>query len=315
MALAVVVALSAVSGPVYGGQDPTRVDLVFAWPRDFQADLEIQQVVDKGEIHAEVTTRCRLGLERHAKGMLVACRDATISPQYPGQYAVVSELLRIAVEFDWLVTAKGEFVGVTNTERVMQASWKLPGPAKTPLAERKRLEELMLAANEADARNSWAMLVSAWSGAALRVGQDLSIPGDLDTPMMPGSPVKGSQTMRIDRWLDCPGKATARCVEARAILEADPVTFTTALDRFFKTNATRPLGEPIRRTTHRREVVLVTDPATLVPYVLKVKTLDVVAYGDVKEARQAIEKTWTFTYPAGKESAPSPAAPSSLKQR
>jgi hypothetical protein len=64
----------------------------------------------------------------------------------------------------------------------------------------------------------------------------------------------------------------------------------------------------IRKADFRRQVVLVTDPATLIPYRLVVKSQSIVAVGDGKEARQDIEKTWTFTYPADKKSAPGPYA-------
>lgn len=304
-ALAVALALGAVPGMAHGGEAPGQVSLTFAWPKGLRAILEVRQVADgTGQPHVEMTTRCRLGLQLHPKGMLLSCREASISPEFDGEWAAASDLLKIAAEFDWVLTAKGEFAGVVNTDRLMAASWKLPGFAKIPPEKRQRVEELSLAANEADARETWAMLVSAWPGPPMPVGKDIAVPGELEVPLVPGVPVKGRQNLRVERWLPCPGRVQARCIELHADSEVDPAGYAEALDRFFKDNATRPLGEVIRKADFSREVVLVTDPSTLVPYRLAVKTRSTVAYGDGKEARQDIEKVWMFTYPAALDGGP-----------
>jgi hypothetical protein len=300
----------------HGREDPTQVSPTFAWPKGLQATVEVRQIADKtDQPHVEMTTRCRLAWQPHAKGMLITCREATISPEYPGEFSSVSNLLRIAAEFDWIVSAKGEFVGLINTDRLVAAMWKLPGPSTVPPEQRQKVAELSMAANDADARNSWAMLVSAWPGPPMPLGKDIAVPGDLEVPLVPGVPVKGRQSIRAERWLPCPGRAQTRCVELHADTAVDPAGYAETLDRFFKDNATRPLGEVIRRADYSREVVLVTDPATLVPYRLSVKTRSTVAYGEGKEARQDVEKVWTFTYPAAKDSVPGLEAPRSSDPR
>lgn len=304
-ALAASAALATAPALTWGGEDPAGVTPSFAWPPGLRANVEVRQVSDKtGQPHVDMTTRCKLNRQAHAKGLLVSCRDASISPEYSGEFAVVSDFLRLAAEFDWLVTAQGEFVGLANTDRMMAAMWKLPGPAKLSPEERKRVGDLSLAAGEADARTTWAMLVESWAGAPLTIGAEVSAPTDLEHPFVPGVPVRGRETAGADRWLDCPGQTRYRCIEIHAHTVVEPADFAVALDRFFQKHASKPLGERIQQATFSRSFVLVTDPATLVPYRLTVKTATSATLGDEKNLSQATEKTWTFTYPSRKELPP-----------
>ena len=73
---------------------------------------------------------------------------------------------------------------------------------------------------------------------------------------------------------------------------------------FFEVSATRPLGEVIRKAEFNRDVTLVTDPSTMVPYRLVERVHSTVWYGDDKEATQDTETVWTFNYEEGPSGTP-----------
>jgi hypothetical protein len=258
----------------------------------------MRQGTDKtDQPHAEFTTRCRLKVDGHPKGLLISCRDATITPEFRGELAAVSDFLRIAAEFDWLVTRGGEFVGLTNTDRMMAAYWKMPGPATVESEKRKHLVDVSLSAADADARSTWSMLVEAWMGATLTLGEEISGTDDMEIPLAPGARVRSRQTVRAERWLDCPSRSRLPCIELHVKTLADPADFAAALERVFERNATKPLGARVSLATFSREVVLITEPTTLTPYTLNVRTWTSTRAGNDKVVNQVVEKAWTFKYP------------------
>lgn len=297
MLLALIAVLWSASPPAQGG-GVERVSPKFAWPRGLAGVVEVRQTADKlGQPHVELTTRCKMHVQPHMKGLLVTCREATVTPEFGGEFAAVSTFLRTAAEFDWLVSEAGEFITLTSTERMMEAMWKLPGPAKLDGAERKRVGEVSLELANADARTTWTMLVEAWKSSSFALGEELVDPIDVDTPLAPGAPVRGRQTARAERWLECPGPARSRCLEIRGTTVGDPAALAAVVQRFFDKNAIKPLDKKVNHVQFSREIVLVTDPSTLVPYSLSTKTLSSASAGDELLASQAVEKRWTFFYP------------------
>jgi hypothetical protein len=114
----------------------------------------------------------------------------------------------------------------------------------------------------ADAREQWSYQVEAWLGRSIEMGQTVETTGRLPIAGVPGLEVEQRISLSARRWTSCaPGGIDRKCVELTLKADAGPEAFRKGLAA-----AGGKAARGFEDGSLAVEVVLVTDPETLLPW-------------------------------------------------
>jgi hypothetical protein len=113
-----------------------------------------------------------------------------------------------------------------------------------------------------DAREHWSYQVEAWLGRTLELGRVLATTARVPVAAVPGLEVEQRVALSARRWVSCaPGGLDRRCLELSLKADAGPEAFRKGLAA-----SGGKAAKGFEDGTLAVEVVLVTDPETLLPW-------------------------------------------------
>jgi hypothetical protein len=252
---------------------PRRADVAalrFGWPDDARARVTFRRTrLRTGERPEVFTARYETVAARGPTGVLVSTRGTTWKGDLPVAPALAPDAIRASEAVVQRVRPQGEFVALEGVEALRPVLARVLDEARVPPDQAERALGLALAATRAEAEELWNLLVGFWTGADLTVGERYAMQSEAELPLLAG--VRAPQAVEFGVRARVPCAASekvARCVELflrstpdRAALDRSSPAL---LARLFPDGEEAPAGAS-RELTAERTLVLVTEPATLLP--------------------------------------------------
>lgn len=293
---------------------PELVKLRFAWPAALDARVSYRLTRSRtGAPAAVFSARWDQRAERDEEGWRIATRDTRWDGDAPFPAEVAEEAVRATEQVALRIAPRGEFLDLEHAEALRPVLARVYEEAGVPEAQAERALAAAEAAARAEARELWNLGVGFWIDAELELGEPYVMQGEAELPLLPGVRADQSVEFRVRRRVPClAGERSPRCVEV--LLRSTP-------DRAAVQRSSRALrarlvgdgGEPVPEDAAgepelsvESELVLVTDPATLLPRRM-VWTRSIrlgAADPDAPALEQLERREYDYRYPAA---APEPA--------
>jgi hypothetical protein len=263
------------------------VSLRFAWPQAARAKVTYRRTrVRPGQKPGTFTARYEtLADAGGEKGELrVSVRGTAWRGDLPVPTVLAPEAIRAAETVVQRVRAQGEFAGLEGVEALRPVLARVLEDARIPPEQSERALALAVAAARAEAEEIWNLAVGFWSGADLRIGETYELQSEAELPLLPGVRVPQAVQFGVRRRVPCSAAERApRCVEVvlrstpdRAALERAAPALLARLrprppdadadeDADADADADEAPPGPAQGLAAERALVLVTDPATLLP--------------------------------------------------
>jgi hypothetical protein len=247
------------------------VPLRFAWPASARAKVTFRRTrLRTGQRPEAFTARYETASEAAEGGLAVTTRGTTWRGDLPFPSALAADAIRATEQVVQRVRPQGEFAGLDGVEALRPVLARVLEDARVPPEQAERALALALAATRAEAEELWNLSVGFWTGADLGVGRTFVLQSEAELPLLPGVRAPQAVEFGVRRRVPCAAAERApRCVEAwlrstpdRAALErAAPAL----LARLAAPGEDPPDADAIPGLSVERSLVLVTDPATLLP--------------------------------------------------
>lgn len=282
MLLALGVALLAGPARAEDEDAPRRaaevVPMRFAWPVPARAKVSYRRTRARaGQRPGTFTARYDLAVAAAPGGGL---RISTHGTRWHGELPFPSALAEEAIDATEAVVQRvrpqGEFAGLEGVEALRPVLARVLEDARVPPEQAERALGLALAATRAEAEEAWNVAVGFWSGADLRLGERYVLQSEAELPFVGGRPVPQTVEFGVRLRVPCAAAERApRCVEAwlrstpdRAAVEKAAPALLARLHQ--PAGGHDASGEPLpvpdaAELSAERTLVLVTDPATLLP--------------------------------------------------
>ena len=253
--------------------EPARAEVValrFAWPAAARAKVTYRRTrLRTGQPTGTFTARYETVAEGAPEGLRVATRGTTWRGDLPFAPALARDAIRASEQVVQRIRPAGEFVALEGVEALRPVLARVLDDARVPPEQAERALALALAAARADAEELWNLAVGFWTGADLRLGETYAMQSEAELPLLPGARVSQAVEFGVRLRVPCAAaERVPRCVEVvlrsvpdRAALEA---AAPALLARLLPAGAAPP-AEAAKDLTAERALVLVTDPATLLP--------------------------------------------------
>ncbi len=304
---------------------PEVVTLRFAWPAEVDAQVSYRHSRRRtGAPPTVFAARWHQRAERDESGWRISTAGTRWEGEAPFPAEVAGEALRASERLVQRIAPGGEFQELEHAGALRPVLSRVYEEAGVPEAQAQRAVALAEAQARAEAHELWNLGVGFWIDAELELGEPYVMPGEAELPLLPGVRAAQSIEFRVRRRVPCAaGERAARCVEvllrstpdrdalrrsARAIEARLVGTGADRSGRPEPTGAERveveqaAAGEPARRAelSAESELVLVTDPATLLPRRM-VWTRSVRLGGadaDAPGVEQVDRREYDYRYPA-----------------
>lgn len=283
LALLVALALAGAAAPAAPGAeapaeagteagDADVVRLRFEWPAPVEADaVERRTRTRTGQRPVVTTTRYTRRAARRDDGSLAIATARTRwdgDAPAAGPKDVVAAFVRASEQVVQVVSPEGELLRLERTEALRPALERLLAEDELSPEQRARALDGAEAAARAQAREAWNLAVGFWTGADLELGERYVMKTDGEVPLLPGARIEYDQEFSVRRRVPCAASERAlRCVEVTLRSTPDPA----AMPRLAAAIVARLAGTALpegsaREVTVENELLLVTEPATLVPH-------------------------------------------------
>jgi hypothetical protein len=256
------------------------VPLRFAWPAPVRAKVSYRRTrVRAGEKPGTFTARYEIAVEpvpEPEPGLRIATHGTTWRGDLPFASALAPDAIRATEAVVQRVRPQGEFAGLDGVEALRPVLARVLEDARVPPEQAERALALALAATRAEAEEVWNLAVGFWSGADLRLGQTYVLQSEAELPLVPGRRVPQTVEFGVRLRVPCAAAERApRCVEAwlrstpdRAALDKVAPALLARLGQAPRSAAGEDEEAPAPAAGElaaERTLVLVTDPATLLP--------------------------------------------------
>ncbi|MGA8262041.1 MAG: hypothetical protein WB783_17660 [Arenicellales bacterium] len=263
------------------------VELKFAWPVGLAGtattdSLRIQRRGDKA-VTFEVTDETSFTLESADRGLLLRFSgirmNTRITPESPGQQGELQKLFQVlsAMQPSYIVSPQGKLVDVAGLDKFRESILaqldkygssllKTARPRVKALVMKQFSRDELLALISAD----WNRLVGHWVGAALRLGATYQVNSSSPRiPLLGNITLPGQYVFGATRRVPCGDTGTAvKCVELHMTSQLDPGKTAAALRKYTR-EAAKQTGAGVDRIKSVRmkfDLILVTEPSTLIPH-------------------------------------------------
>jgi hypothetical protein len=232
------------------------VALRFAWPERLEGKrLERRQ----GRSSSELARKSALRVERRGQEIWLSATPADAEEQQ------AAEERQEEPELPVVATAEGRFGRLDGVDAWIEqeAAFAVSIAASKGEAEAARKAARERASRlEAEAREQWSYQVEAWIGRTLELGRTQESTSRVPVAAVPGLEVEQRVSLSARRWVSCsPGGMDRRCLELTLKADAGPEAFRKGLAA-----AGGKAAKGFEDGTLAVEVVLVTDPETLLPW-------------------------------------------------
>lgn len=284
LALALCLAALATPAPGAAADDegpppaPARADIValrFGWTAPSRARVSFRRTRRAaGQRPGTFTARYETTVEAAEGGLRVSTRGTTWRGALPVPPALAEEAVAASEQVVQRIGAEGKFQGLDGVEALRPVLARLLDDARVPEEQAGRALALALAGTRTDAEELWNLAVGFWIGADLQVGKTYAMQSEAELPFVPGVRTSQAIEFAVRRRVPCAaGQREAACIEAVLRATPDPAGLERAAPALRQRLGWRhddgadgdeaPAPPPIPEVAS--ELVLVTDPATLLP--------------------------------------------------
>ncbi len=271
--LALLLAALALPAPATEDDGPPRgevVSLRFAWPVPARARVTYRRTrLRTGRPRGIFAARYETLAEPTPEGLRVTTRATTWRGDLPFARALTRDAIRASEEVVQRVGSEGKFLGLDGVEALRPVLARVLDDAKVPPEQAERALALALAEARVEAEELWNLAVGFWTGADLRIAETYAMQSEAELPLLPGVRAPQAVEFSIRRRVPCAAaERGSRCVEAVLRSVPDRAAVERAapqlLARVLPPGAEPPEGAA-KDLAAESELVLVTDPATLLP--------------------------------------------------
>jgi hypothetical protein len=285
--------------------DDSVARLRFGWTAPLRANVTYRRTRGRpGGARTIFTARYETRVEAEEDGLRITTRDTSWRGDLPFRRALAKDAIRASEAVVQRVGKDGEFAGLLGVEAMRPVLARVFEDAKVPPEAAERALLLALGAVRAEAEEVWNLAVGFWAGADLAVGETYALESEGEIPLLPGVRTMQVVEFGVRRRVPCTaGERALRCVEATLHSTPD----RAALQRAAGALLARLVPEAGERTaaaakdlSAESELVLVTDPATLLPRrVVWTKAVRLgTAEGGPVRAALVDRSEWDYRYPA-----------------
>jgi hypothetical protein len=328
---AAILALALVALPAHSAAQERRrkaevVALRFAWPEQLESQVTYRSTRTRtGQPGRSSVSRFTQTAAREGERYRIAVRDVRLEgdlPIPPGSSVTTADFVEATEAMVQVVTAEGELVTIEGAEGVRALLVKTLEATQLPPEHVERALAMGEAAMKAESQESWNLAVGFWIGADLDLGERYGLENEAELPLLPGTTAKYEVEFGVARKVPCAaGEKALRCVEVSLRSVPDPEVLpkiTTALvERLAGPEAKIPAAA-IRELAIENELLLVTEPATLVPHRLVwTKAIRMTAQeegGEPSTLEQLDRREYEYRYAAAKKPAPARKKPVAKKR-
>jgi hypothetical protein len=272
--LALLLAALAVPGASAADEAaPPRGDVAslrFAWPAPARAKVTYRRTrLHTGRPKGTFTARYEAVVEPADEGLTLTTRGTTWRGDLPFAAALAKDAIRASEKVVQRIGPEGEFLGLDGVEALRPVLARVLDDAKVPPDQAERALGLALGATRAEAEELWNLAAGFWTGADLRVGETYAMSSEAELPLLAGVRAAQAVEFGVRRRVPCAaGERGARCVEIVLRSTPDPAAIARAAPQLIArllAPGAEPAGETAPDLAVESELVLVTDPATLLP--------------------------------------------------
>ena len=250
--------------------DADLVRLRFDWPASVEAEaVERRTRLRSGQRPVVTTTRFTRRAERREDGALAIATARTRwegDAPAPGPKDAVAALVRASGEVVQVVSPEGELLRLERTEALRPALETLFAAEELSEDQRARALDAAEGAARAQAREAWNLAVGFWTGADLELGVRYVMKADRELPFGAGATVTYDQEFSVRRRVPCSaGERALRCVEITLRSTPDPEVLPAAARALLPRLAGSRAVNRAAELSIEDELLLVTEPATLLP--------------------------------------------------
>jgi hypothetical protein len=261
-------AAGAPAGPD-AAADPRIVRLRFAWEAPARAKVTFRKTRSGPSGSTTFTSRYESRVEASGAALLVSTHGTSWRGDLPLPRALAAEAIRASEAVVQRVSEAGEFRDLEGVEAMRPIVAQVLADAKVPPEAAERATTLALAAMRAEAEEAWNLAVGFWAGADLALGRSYALETEAEIPLLAGVRAEHAVEFSVRRRVPCgAGERALRCVEARLRAVPDRAALERAaaplLARLAPAGEERPDGAA-GELSAESELVLVTDPGTLLP--------------------------------------------------
>lgn len=307
-------ALAALPGRARPEDAARRDDVVslrFAWPDPLTAEVAYRRTRTRtGDPASTFTARYTQVAERRGDGWHIRASGTRWSGDLPFPEAIADDARRASEAVVQRVALDGEFSGLEGADALRPV---LTAALERPDLRKEQVERAVAtgeAAMRAESEEMWNLGVGFWIGADLELGARYGMENEAEVPLLSGTTAEYQVEFSARRRVPCLAtEREARCVE----ITLRSVPAPQVLPRITKALLVRLAGSEaaaatgaLREVSVENELVLVTEPATLLPHRL-VWTRRVRATADGNDAHaveQVDRREYDYRYGVAKKPAP-----------
>ena len=261
---------AAAPGTAPGDAPEPVARMRFGWEPPLRARVTCRQTRLRPAASPEVlTARYELRVEAAPDGLRLTTHGTTWRGDLPYAPALARDAIRATDALVQRVEPEGRFAGLDGVEGMRPVLARVFESAKAPPQIAARAMPLAEAELRAGAEELWNLSVGFWNGADLRIGEAYALASEGEIPLVSGERAPQQVEFAVRRRVPCAaGERALRCVEATLRQTSDRAAVERAADLLLPVllpgGAERPEGAA-GELSAEAELVLVTDPATLLP--------------------------------------------------
>lgn len=249
---------------------PEVVKLRFGWPAPSEAQVTYRRTRSRsGERPTAFVARYASRVERAPEGLVVRTGATRWEGDLPFPPALAKGAIRASEQVAQRIRPDGAFDGLEGAEEMRPVLARLLADAKLPPEQVDRALSLGLAAMRAESEELWNLAVGFWIGADLELAAPYVMQGEAELPLVPGVRAASGIEFQVRRRVPCAAaERVPRCVEVtlRQTPEHAAVERARAAIAARLAGPDAPLDAPLGDLDLESELLLVTDPATLLPH-------------------------------------------------
>jgi hypothetical protein len=242
----------------------------FDWAAPLRARVAYRKTRVGPAGQTSFSARYEQRVEPDGDGVRIQVRGTSWRGDLPFPPALAKDAIRASEEVVQRVGEGGRFGGLEGVEALRPVLDRVFEEAKVPPEAAERAAALALGAMRAEAEEAWNLAVGFWAGADLALGVAYALESEADIPLLPGARAPQAVEFAVRRRVPCTGgERVLRCVEVTLRATADRAAVERAagalLARLLPAGEEPPEGAA-KELSAEGELVLVTDPETLLPW-------------------------------------------------
>jgi len=307
LAVVFVLSIAALPGTVHAqeaAKKPESVALRFAWPEKLTTEVSYQRTRTRtGKPTSTFSARFTRTALKQDDTIRLTESGTKWEGDMPFPQGLVQDAIQASEGLVQVVNTDGEFVALEGIESLRPVLAKMFASMNLPKEQAERTMALSEAMMRADAQEMWMLGVGFWSGGDLEFGARYTMRNEAEVPLVPGLTAQYAVEFSAQRRVPCnASEKVSRCVELklRSVPDAESLPkITRALVTQLAGPTAKLPADAIQQLTIENELVLVTEPATLVPHRLvwtKGVNVTVKDGGQTRKLEQLDRREYDYRY-------------------